>query len=65
MKVYRKKTHTDQYLNFESHYPLPHKLGVVRTFYERADYIITEPEDQKDQLIHVSYAFKMCGPSKK
>ena len=29
--VYRKPTHTDQYLNYQSHHPLHQKLGLIRT----------------------------------
>ena len=46
--VYRKKTHTDQYLNFDSHHPLHQNLGVIRILLDRCNNILTdESEFQK------------------
>ena len=64
VNVYRKKTHTDQYLNFKSHHSLPHKLGVVKIPYERDDNIIMVPEDQKQQLINFNNTLRVCGYTK-
>ena len=61
VKVYRKKTHTNQYPNFAYHHPLTHKLGDDRTLYKMADNIISEPEDQKQEIIHVNNALRVCG----
>ncbi len=35
-KVYRKTTHTEKYLSFDSHHPLLHKNDVAKTLFNRA-----------------------------
>ena len=48
-KVYRKPTHTNQYMNFNSSQPLQHKLGVIRTLNHRADTNVTRKEDRLEE----------------
>ena len=52
-KIFRKKTHTDHYLQFDSHQPLEHKLGVIRTLTHRAKTIVTIKEDKKEEESHL------------
>ncbi len=59
--VYRKPTHTDQYLNFGSNHPLIHKLGVIRTLNHRANEIISDPEQVAKESAHIKGALQKCG----
>ena len=61
VKVYRKPTHTEQYLNFSSHHPLEHKLSVVRTLLHRAETVVTDPADKAEEIAHVKNALRNCG----
>ncbi|CAH3118720.1 unnamed protein product [Pocillopora meandrina] len=40
--VYRKPTHTDQYLAYDSHHPQSVKRGIVKRLYERAKHLVTK-----------------------
>ena len=48
--VYRKPTHTDQYLNFTSNQPLQHKLGVIRTLHHRCKTICSTEEAKLNEI---------------
>ncbi len=53
LSIYRKPTHTDQYLQFKSHHPLHQKLGVVRTLIDRKDSIVSEEADKKKESSYI------------
>ena len=59
--VYRKPTHTDQYLQFDSHHPLIHKLGVIRTLEHRANVVISETAEREKEKAHIKSSLRKCG----
>ena len=61
VKVFRKATHTDQYLNFQSYQPLQHKLAVVRTLCHRANTIISTEKDKEEENRHITSTLRECG----
>ena len=61
LQIYRKPTHTDQYLNFNSHHPIEHKLSVVRTLLDRSQSLVTNNDDKEREDIHVQKALRACG----
>ncbi len=62
--VYRKPTHTDQYLQFNSHQPMEHKMGVIRMLTHRANTIITEEEDKEEEVQHIKKVLSIASYSK-
>ena len=59
--IYRKPTHTDQYLNFNSHHLLQHKLGVIRTLLDRAHRVVTDTDDRKKEEDYIKKALAKCN----
>ena len=62
--VYRKPTHTDQYLQFSSNQPLQHKLGVIRTLYHRAQTLCSTEEAKLQEIDHIKRVLTVSGYTK-
>ncbi len=59
--VYRKATHTDHYLQFDSHQPLEHKLGVMRTLRHRTNTTVTDQQVRREEEDHIKKALSIAG----
>ena len=61
VSVYRKKTHTDKYLNFDSHHPVHVKKGVVKCLYNRAKKVTTSSRDLGKEERHLNQVLLSNG----
>ena len=52
--VYRKLTHTDQYLAYDSHHPQSVKRGIVKSLYDRAKHLTAKPSLISEEKKHLS-----------
>ena len=60
-QVYQKPTHTDQYLQWESHHNLSSMYSVIGTLTHRANLVCTTPELLKEELNHLRRALGKCN----
>ena len=62
--VYRKPTHTDKYLAFDSHHPICHKKSVAKTLLRRADCLPFSLDSKAEERKYVSNVLKANGYTK-
>ena len=59
--VYRKPTHTDQYLQWDSHHHLSAKFNVVHTLSHRASTVCSKPELLQKEKDYLRNALTKCN----
>ena len=59
--VFRKQTHTDRYLHFNSHHPASAKRAAVRSLFDRARNITLRKEDLRKEEEHLTTTFRQNG----
>ena len=62
--VYRKPTHTDRYLDFQSNHPIAHKIAVIRTLNHQAKNLPT-PTATAEEERRIVQALKKNGYPRK
>ena len=59
--IYRKPTHTDQYLAYDSHHPQSEKRGIIKCLYQRAKRLVTKPSVISKEKKHLSFVLVSNG----
>ena len=58
--VYRKETHTDQYLHWDRHHAITSKYSVVGTLFHRARTVCSTPRQLQNEEKHLYQSLKRC-----
>ena len=60
-KVYKKPTHTDQYLQWDSHHSLSAKYSVIGTLTHRAKVVYSDPDILQSEINHLRRVLGRCN----
>ena len=58
--VYRKPTHTNQYLQWDSHHTISNKYSVISTLFHRAKDVCSTKEQLEEEHTHIQKVFPTC-----
>ena len=61
VKVCRKPTHTNQYLNYASHHSTSAKQSVITALFDRADNVVSSEKDKEEEKQHILAALQQNG----
>ena len=61
LKIYRKPTHTNQYLKCTSHNPTSAKQSVITALFDRADNVVSNKKDKIEEKHHILAALQQNG----
>ena len=59
--VYRKVTHTDQYLHWDSHHAISSKYSVIGTLFHRARTVCSTPGGLQKEMKHLHQSLNRCN----
>ena len=62
---YKKPTHTDRYLQFDSHHPKHHKFAVAKTLHNRINTLVTNSDDKATLHKQMQHTPTLNGFSRK